>query len=106
MQYIIAVASRARDPKPNYIFIDNTFVINTVEDKWNANSNLTLISQAKTLLEQARRLSPTTLIWVPGHAGIFGNELADFLAKRGASGISSTSFPSEDELEDIRTATP
>ena len=35
-------------------------------------------------------LHPVYLIWVPAHIGITGNEIADYLAKRGASGTSSS----------------
>ena len=33
------------------------------------------------------------LIWAPGHAKIMGNEIADYLAKRGADEITSTDRP-------------
>ena len=74
--------------------------------KWNATTNTDLIFQAKTLLSRVRLLSPTTLIWVLSHANIFGNKLADLLAKRGAAGITDTAFPSSDELGSIRTPSP
>ena len=35
----------------------------------------------------------TAVASCPGHAGIFGNEVADLLAKRGANGVSNTAFP-------------
>ena len=77
-----------------------------MDGKWNATTNTDLISEAKTLLSRVRLLAPTTLIWVPSHTGIFGNELADLLAKRGAAGITDTAFPSSDELDTIRTPSP
>ena len=35
-------------------------------------------------LGQLLNIIPVTLIWVPGHAGVIQNEIADGLAKRGA----------------------
>ena len=39
------------------------------------------------------RHNTVLLIWAPGHAKIMGNEIADYLAKRGADEITSTDRP-------------
>lgn len=41
--------------------------------------------ECRTKLNELSRLNKVTLVWVPGHIGISGNEAADQLAKRGAS---------------------
>ena len=44
-------------------------------------------------LRDLRRLTAVHLMWVPAHAGIIQNEIADSLAKRGAHGVSSRAAP-------------
>ena len=41
------------------------------------------------------------LIWCPAHIGIIGNEVADFLAKRGAGGVSSMERPPQAFLQSV-----
>ena len=45
--------------------------------------------------------NPIYLIWCPAHTGIIGNEVADFLAKRGAAGVSSMECPPQDFLNSV-----
>ena len=43
-----------------------------------------LVLECKSILNNLAQLTRVTLLWVPGHKGIDGNEEADALAKRGA----------------------
>ncbi|XP_075530120.1 uncharacterized protein LOC142563452 [Dermacentor variabilis] len=45
------------------------------------------IARIQTALGEVACLSEVRLYHVPGHCGVFGNELADFLASRAASGV-------------------
>ena len=65
---------------------------------WKANTHLEIIDAIRPCLSELRLLTNVFLRWVPGHAGVPGNEVADFLAKRGAKGIASTSSPPSDFL--------
>ena len=88
----IAAELRALPPEdrdPVYIFVDNQFAINAANGESKIRANKALVTQVQDSLETLRQITPTTLVWVPGHAGIGGNELADVLAKRGAKGTNS-----------------
>jgi ribonuclease HI len=78
---------------PVYIFIDNLYAINTAQKKWVATSNLSLLREIYPLLAQLRSRTSVTLIWVPGHCNVPGNEIADWLAKQGSKGVSSSTPP-------------
>ena len=73
---------------PIYIFVDNTLCISTITGRafppWVEDAKL-----AQQLLGEVAEVQSVHLFWVPGHANIEGNEIADALAKRGASGITS-----------------
>ena len=56
-------------------------------------ANKALVAIVQQSLADLRKLTPVTLMWVPGHADIGGNDVADALAKRGARGISSDQAP-------------
>ena len=92
-QHCIAAELRALPPEdrdPVYIFVDNQFAINAANGESKIRANKALVTQVQDSLETLRQITPTTLVWVPGHAGIGGrNELADVLAKRGAKGTNS-----------------
>jgi len=88
------------------LFIDNQYAIKTVQGDWNAKLNTDLIKEAKHRLQLLKSLIPTFLIWVPGHAGIPGNDIADWLAKRGARNISSREPPPHDILASLLLPAP
>ena len=54
-------------------------------------NNIRVIAQTNNVL----------LIWVPGHAKIIGNEIADYLAKRGADDVTSNARPPDNYLHSI-----
>ena len=56
-------------------------------------ANKTLIAKMRASLCDLRRLTTVHLMWVPAHAGIIQNKIADRLAKRGAHGVSSRVAP-------------
>ena len=55
----------------------------------NVKANKELVHTVQLELRRLRGLVTVTLLWVPGHADIPGNETADILAKRGAKGVTS-----------------
>ena len=60
--------------------------------------------KANAIATNLRRIAlrnPIYLIWCPAHIGIIGNEVADFLAKRGAAGVSSMECPPHDFLNSV-----
>jgi len=71
-----------------YIFISKT--------------NLNTISSGRTAYKALCERTSVTLQWVPGHSKVWGNELADLLAKDGASGITSRAPPSRTRLLHIK----
>lgn len=50
-----------------------------------ANSRSKLVIACRTQIEELNSVNTLHLIWVPGHSSIAGNELADELARNGAS---------------------
>ena len=74
---------------PLYVFVDNQYAINAAEGKIRTRANAVVVKKTQQALVKLRQIIPVTLIWVPGHAGVIQNEIADGLAKRGAKGITS-----------------
>ena len=54
-----------------------------------ARANRRQVKLTREALTSLRLITNVSLHWVPGHAGVPGNELADRLAKRGAKGTTS-----------------
>ena len=76
-----------------FIFVDNQFAIKAANGQSRIRANKALVAIVQQSLADLRKLTPVTLMWVPGHADIGGNDVADALAKRGARGISSDQAP-------------
>ena len=86
-----------------HIFIDNQYAIRAADSYTRVRANRRQVKLTRDALASLRNITTVTLHWVPGHAGIPGNELADRLAKRGASGITSHDLIS---LEDPSPSIP
>jgi ribonuclease HI len=100
---MIVSRSHRRPPRPVHLFLDNLYAKNIAEGKWIAKSNFLLVEELLKGIANLKSLTTVSLFWVPGHAGILENELSDFLAKRGANGLTSYGSPSEEELSAIRS---
>jgi ribonuclease HI len=94
--------SSVRPRRHVHLFLDNLYAKNIGDGNWIAKSNLGLVGELLDALRSLRALTQVTLFWVPGHAGIFENDLSDFLAKRGAEGVTGPAPPSEADLTKIR----
>ena len=84
-----------------YFFIDSTITIKVGLGYINCKSHPTI---AKEIVNNIRVIAQTNnafLIWVPGHAKIIGNEIADYLAKRGADDVTSNARPPDNYLHSI-----
>jgi hypothetical protein len=86
-----------------HIFIDNQYAIRAADSYTRVRANRRQVKLTRDALASLRNITTVTLHWVPGHASIPGNELADRLAKRGASGITSHDLIS---LEDPSPSIP
>ena len=86
---------------PLYYFIDNTATIKIGLGYCNYAAKPQIAEEIIQNLSISSRLHPVYLIWVPAHIGITGNEIADYLAKRGARGTSSSNIPSQSFLDSV-----
>ena len=87
---------------PVYVFIDST----TIKLGLGYTRSTSLPNKANAtvaLLSKIAYYNPIYLIWCPAcaHIGIIGNEIADFLAKRGAGGVSSLECPPQAYLQSV-----
>ena len=79
-----------RYPKLGFIFTDSEYAKGCINSHWNTAINHDLVSALHHLLEN----SPIawSLIWVPGHADVAGNEAADRAAEKGAKASKRGNF--------------
>ena len=91
---------------PVVFFIDSTTTINIAEGRWKARSNKKLAKNLLKTLNLLELSTPFSFVWVPGHEGILGNEIADYLAKRGARGETSAEPPPQNVLLEFQTMMP
>ena len=71
---------KATELKVNF-YVDNQGVIKAINRLEIKDS---LINEAKEALNELSRTNDVKIIWIPGHEGYMGNEIADRLAKRAA----------------------
>ncbi len=76
---ILRAAEAVPDDAKLVIHTDSTYAIGVLSKGWKAKANQELIVRIKATL--ARRDPPATLVYVPGHQGVAGNERADELAR-------------------------
>ena len=71
-----------------------------------AKSNKALISTLLSALDKLSEIATPKFFWFPGHANIPGNEIADWLAKRGGRRISTAPSSTLNDLRLGRTSAP
>ena len=84
-----AIETRRMDALPVFLFIDNQYTIRAADGVTRVKANKKLVQSVQQSVQRLRSVVAVTLLWVPGHADIPGNETADILAKRGAKGVTS-----------------
>lgn len=99
------LANQRRPPRV-YIFVDNQYAINVSTQQWTSRSNRPLVAQIHKALSRLRTLTEVFIMWVPGHAHVYGNEVADTLAKRGARGVSSSAPLPVSDLTALKKGKP
>jgi ribonuclease HI len=106
LQHLLFLARRPGGLPPVVrIFTDNQFAINTSLGKWKTSCHSDILQGILACRAELQGFSQVLLLWVPAHAGVYGNEVADYLAKRGASGISAINPPPDNFLMDAATPT-
>jgi ribonuclease HI len=80
----------ADDPRPIEIRTDSQYAIGVLTKGWKARANVELVAQVKRAL--ARLGDRVRLVYVPGHAGVAGNERADELARAAIATRSSSGW--------------
>lgn len=66
-----------------HVCTDSKYTIGMLSYGWKAKKNEMLITEIKEILQQRNEKNKILFHWIPGHAGIPGNERADHLANLG-----------------------
>ena len=102
--WVFCAPPKAANQVRFYFFIDSTTTIKIGLGHIRSNTHPVTADNIVSNIDQLSKTNPVYLIWVPAHANILGNEIADYLAKRGAKGRTSSDKPPDSFLESISTA--
>ena len=79
--YIVPPSS---PPRKMFILSDSEYAISIARSKATPRAHLGLARAVRDAVLHLRSRHPISLVWVPGHMGVEGNEIADHLAGLGA----------------------
>lgn len=74
-----AILSIKNKDIPIKIYTDSQYSQKTIMGVWNASSNIELIYSIQKLIKQFKDVQ---ILWVRGHSGVLGNEIANDLAEK------------------------
>jgi len=74
---------------PVCAFVDNRYAIDAANNTNKCKANRKQVAETRRAVSALRTLTEVSIRWVPAHAGVGGNEVADSLAKRGGKGTTS-----------------
>src|SRR6266542_5521302 len=84
---LIELQQRVLSKRPTKILTDSQLVVGIFSQNWKARANLELVMEIRDLLKDFPQL---TFVYVRGHNGNHGNELADSLAQEAAESQKGT----------------
>ena len=93
---MLEVGNYIPDYVPFYVFIDNILTIRIGMGHVMCSFDPDMAKAIRTAIHSISQRHRVLLLWSPAHVGIPGNEVADFLANRGADGITSCDPPPSD----------
>ena len=73
-----------KEPTDLVIFTDSQSALEALENQQSRNEEIQRLAQSIDSLHKSHKVN-IMLQWVPGHSDVKGNEIADKLAKKGAS---------------------
>ena len=89
IQNALAMACLTPGDLPIYIFVDNRLAIDIAIGRARPTWCKERASEVRELIDQLSLARSIYFFWVPGHADVAGNELADKAAKLGATGVTA-----------------
>lgn len=82
-----AIVEVADSERPIHIHTDSSYAIGVLQKGWKAKANADLVAEIRDAIRARRSVR---LFYVPGHAGVAGNERADSLARDAVSSRKTT----------------
>lgn len=106
MDGVLAALEETRSLPPDlpvYIFVDNRLAINIAVGRSSPEWCEDVAKATRAKMTDTAQGRCVSLYWVPGHAGVDGNEVSDQAAKAGAAGVTGH-FDNMDALKDAARA--